>query len=64
MPETTINVVFIDTQEMFRDGVKKSFSKFPDIKIVFEAENEKKLMSQVGLDQIDVILIGVDKLSQ
>lgn len=54
-----IKIVIADDHELFRDGLKLTLSRYPDISIVGEAINGKELLELVQLHQPDVILTDI-----
>lgn len=56
---TPINIVIADDHEIFRDGFRVMINKFPEIKILGEAENGQELLELVDQLQPDVVLTDI-----
>ena len=54
-----ISVVIADDHEIFRDGFRAMLKKYPEIKLVGEAENGKELIDIVGKLKPDVIFTDI-----
>jgi DNA-binding NarL/FixJ family response regulator len=54
-----ISVVIADDHEIFRDGFRVMLKKYPEIKLVGEAENGKELIDIVGKLKPDVIFTDI-----
>lgn len=56
---TPISIVIADDHEIFRDGFRVMIKKFPDIKLIGEAENGRDLIDLVNELNPDVILTDI-----
>lgn len=54
-------VAIIDSHKIFINGIKKCLEKYPELAIVFQAENVTRLFWRENtemLNQIDIVIIG------
>ncbi len=56
---TPISIIIADDHEIFRDGFKVMLKKYPEIKLLSEAENGKELIALVEELKPDVILTDI-----
>ena len=56
---TPITIIIADDHEIFRDGFRVMVKKFPDIKLIGEAENGKDLIDLAEKLKPDVILTDI-----
>ena len=57
--DEAINVMIVDDQVLYRDGVKTALSSKKDIKIIAEADNGSHLLNMLKVIQPDVILLDI-----
>lgn len=54
-----INIIIADDHELFRDGLKLMLSKYPEIRIIAEAENGRELVEFTFAHKPDVVLTDI-----
>lgn len=55
-----IRLAIADDQKLFRRGLRLMLEKYPDIELVFEAENGKQLLERLQFEPVDVIILDVE----
>ncbi len=55
--ETPIKLALVDDQNLFREGMRLILGIFPELEIIFEADNGRSLLDQLETTRPDVILL-------
>lgn len=55
-----IKVAIVDDHKLFRIAIVNGLSKYPDINIVFQAENGVDLLAKLADNPVDVILLDIE----
>jgi DNA-binding NarL/FixJ family response regulator len=55
-----INIFIVDDHNLFREGLKLLLSKLSFINKIYEANNGKEFLNQIGDKEVDIVLIDIE----
>lgn len=56
----SIQIAIADDHELFRSGIRNMLDTHADFKVVVEASSGKDLLTKMGFDRVDILLLDVD----